>query len=75
MSKGDFWCTRMVDRCLFAEDACDSVTGEKEATVGGFGSPAPACCEPSSSLLEVVVEDMRSSHGVSLSFYQHSCLL
>ncbi len=67
MSKGDFWCTRTVDLCLFADGACDSVTGENDATVGGFGSPLTSCCWPSSCLLDVVVEDMRSSHGVSLS--------
>jgi hypothetical protein len=27
-----------VERCLFAEVACESVTGENDATVGGFGS-------------------------------------
>lgn len=27
-----------MDRCLLAEEACERVTGEKAATVGGLGS-------------------------------------
>jgi len=67
MSNGDFWCTRIVERCLFADDACDKFNGEKAATVGGFGSLAPRVWESSSSFFNRVVEDMRSSHGVSFS--------
>lgn len=55
----------MVDRCLLAEEALDKVTGEKLATVGGFGS---WCCwdAPSSCLPVEEDEDIRSSQGVSL---------
>jgi hypothetical protein len=38
-SRGDFWCTKMVDRCLSVEAEWVKVEGEKAATVGGFGSP------------------------------------
>ncbi len=45
MSKGDFRCTRIVDRCLVAGDEAPDV-GEKAAVVGGFRSsldfPGPA---------------------------------
>lgn len=60
ISNGDFWCTRMVDRCLFALGAWERVTGEKAAMVGGFGSLLLAIDAPSSSLLrdELGVEDI-----------------
>lgn len=64
INNGDFWCTRMVERCLFALTACDRVTGEKEATVGGFGS-ATVMGAPSPSLLGFEVGDIESSQGVS----------
>jgi hypothetical protein len=38
INSGDFWCTRIVDRCLLADVACESVTGLNDAMVGGFGS-------------------------------------
>ena len=45
MSKGDFRCTTMVDRCLVAGEELPDV-GEKAAVVGGFRSslafPGPA---------------------------------
>jgi hypothetical protein len=63
---GDFWWTRIVDRCLFAEVACERVTGENEATVGGFGS-ALATSSPSSSFLALGVCDIKSNQGVSLT--------
>lgn len=37
-SSGDFWCTRMVERCLSTLEEPFKVEGEKAATVGGFGS-------------------------------------
>lgn len=60
MRSGDFWCTRMVDLCLFAFGAWERVTGEKAAMVGGFGSLL-ARDAPSSSLPrrdELGVEDI-----------------
>lgn len=48
INRGDFWCTRIVLRCLFADVACESVTGENAAVVGGLGSLS----SPSSSLRE-----------------------
>lgn len=53
----------MVERCLFAEVACESVVGENDAMVGGFGSLA--CDAASTSLLEMEGCDIRSSQGVS----------
>ena len=38
INSGDFWCTRIVDRCLLADVACERVTGLNDAMVGGFGS-------------------------------------
>jgi hypothetical protein len=64
INSGDFWCTRMVDRCLLADVACERVTGEKLAVVGGFGSWL-AWDAPSSSLLEFGVFDIKSNQGVS----------
>lgn len=55
-----------MERCLFAEIACESVTGENEATVGGFGS-AIEIGAPSSSRLALDGVDIRSSQGVSWS--------
>jgi hypothetical protein len=66
INKGDFWCTRIVDRCLFVETACERVTGENEAIVGGFGSVLDMGV-PSSSVLGFELLDIRSSQGVSLS--------
>jgi hypothetical protein len=63
ISSGDFWCTKMVDLCLLADVACERVTGEKEAVVGGFGSLAWEV--PSSSFLEFGVFDIKSNQGVS----------
>jgi hypothetical protein len=58
INSGDFWCTNIVERCLLAEVACESVTGENAATVGGFGSLL-ARDPPSSSLRdEPGVEDI-----------------
>lgn len=57
INNGDFWWTSIVDRCLFAEVACESVTGEKDATVGGFGSLL-FCDPPSSFLLELGAKDI-----------------
>jgi hypothetical protein len=33
-SRGDFWCTRIVERCLVEGNECE--VGEKAATVGGL---------------------------------------
>ena len=60
-----------MERCLLAEVAWESVTGENEATVGGFGSLL-AMEPPSSSLrVKLGVEDIiqgvscaRVSHGM-----------
>jgi hypothetical protein len=38
MSRGDFWWTSIVDRCLFAEVLRDIGTGEKAAVVKPSGS-------------------------------------
>jgi hypothetical protein len=47
----------MVDLCLFAEEACERVTGENAAIVGGVGSVL-AKDPPSSSFLELGVPDI-----------------
>lgn len=38
-SRGDFWCTRIVDRCFNVAVVEFRADGEKAATVGEFGSP------------------------------------
>jgi len=38
MSRGDFLCTMMVERCFADAEYPEVVDGEKAATVGGFGS-------------------------------------
>lgn len=53
----------MVDRCLLAEEACDKVTGENSAMVGGFGSPLATEAPSSSFRAEPGVVDI--IHGVS----------
>lgn len=63
-NNGDFWWTRIVDRGLLAEGPCDSVIGENDAIVGGFGSLVG--CRTSSFPPELLVEDIASSQGVSL---------
>ena len=62
-SRGDFWWTRMVDRCLTLE----GWDGENVAIVGGFGSaPAGEWVDPLSEIRDGV-EDIESSQGVSCS--------
>lgn len=48
---------------MFAEVACERVTGENEAIVGGFGSLA--CDEASASFPEIEEFDIKSSQGMS----------
>lgn len=50
---------------MFAETACERVTGEKDATVGGFES-AIEMGSPSPSLLGFKGDDIESNQGVSL---------
>ena len=61
INSGDFWWTRIVERCLFAEVECDSVTGENDANVGGFGS----LDGDEASSLDRLEVDIKSSQGVS----------
>lgn len=51
---------------MFAETACERVTGEKDATVGGFGS-AIEMGSPSPSLLGFKGDDIESNQGVSIA--------
>lgn len=65
-SRGDFWCTRIVDRCRVEGNECE--VGEKAATVGGFvvldsllsGAELPAFADADD------VSDMELIQGVSV---------
>ena len=62
INSGDFWWTRIVERCLFAEVECDKVTGEKDAMVGGLGSLEG---DEAASSLDGAEVDIKSSQGMS----------
>ncbi len=65
MSRGDFWCTSTVDRCLKAAALFEMAAGEKDATVGGLEPWLGLGLEGPSSEGRADDGDMEPIQGVS----------